>query len=152
MPEGFIEKVAADRGQILYEAMTIILHGLQNPCPGLPLRTFGDWAQLCRDGLLRLGATDPVQRLKAVKGSDPMREHHTAIMNAWQDEHGSDPVAATGLDPSVADLIAPKASRQELAAKVRTLVGMRIGNMQLVVAHQATGNRATLYKLVVEPG
>jgi hypothetical protein len=151
MPEGFIERVAADRDQILYAAMTIIRHGLQNPRPGLPLRNFGDWGQFCRDGLLALGATDPVQRLKAVKGSDPMREHHTAIMNAWQEAHGSNPVAVTGLAPNVADLIVPKASRQELAAKTRTLVGMRIGNRQLVVAQQATGNRGTLYKLVVEP-
>ena len=152
MPAGFIERVAAERGQILLEAMTIIRHGEQNPYPGLPLRNFDAWAPLCRDGLLRLGATDPVQRLQAVKANDPMREHHTAIMNAWQAEHGSHPVAVTGLDPSVANLIAPKASRQELAAKVRTLVGMRIGNRQLVVAQQATHNSPTHYMLVVGPG
>jgi hypothetical protein len=152
MPAGFIEKVAAGRGQILNEVLTLILHGLHNPYPGLPLRNFDEWAQFCRDGLLGLGATDPVTRLEKVKASDPMREHHTAIMLAWQAAHGSDPTAATALKQPVVDLIAPKASRQELAAKVRTLVGMRIGNMQLVVAQQATGNRGTLYKLVVEPG
>jgi hypothetical protein len=87
-----------------------------------------------------------------VKASDPMREHHTAIMNAWQAEHGSAPVGANDLKKPVADLIAPNASRQELAAKVRTLVGMRIGNMQLVVARQATKNSPIVYMLVVEPG
>ena len=81
-----------------------------------------------------------------------MREHHTAIMLAWQAAHQSNPVAAAALEDEVADLIAPKASRQELAAKVRTLVDMRIGNMQLVVARQATKNSPTLYMLVVEPG
>lgn len=152
MPAGFLDKVAADRSQILREALTIIRHGLQNPYPGLPLRNFDGWAQMCRDGLLTLGATDPVTRLEKVKASDPMREHHTAIMLAWQVAHKSDPVAANDLEKPVADLIAPNASRQELAAKVRTLVGMRIGNMQIVQAKQATKNSPTLYMLVVEPG
>ena len=152
MPAGFLNKVAAERGQILNEVLTIIRYGLQNPHPGLPLRNFDDWAQFCRDGLLALGATDPVSRVEKVKASDPMREHHTAIMLAWQTEHGSTPVAANDLKKPVADLIAPNASRQELAAKVRNLVNMRIGNMQLVVARQATKNSPTLYMLVVEPG
>ena len=152
MPAGFLNKVGADRGQILDEVLTIIRYGLQNPHPGLPLRNFDDWAQFCRDGLLALGATDPVSRVEKVKASDPMREYHTAIMLAWQAAHQSDPVAAAALKDEVADLIAPKASRQGLAAKVRNLVGMRIGNMQLVVARQATKNSPTLYKLVVEPG
>ncbi len=152
MPSGFLDSVVADRGQILNEVLTIIRHGLQNPCSGLPLRNFDDWAQFCRDGLLGLGATDPVTRLEKVKASDPMREHHTAIMNAWLAAHGSSPVAVTALEDEVAELIAPKASRQEMAAKVRTLVGMRIGNMQIVQAKQATANSPTLYMLAIEPG
>jgi hypothetical protein len=152
MPAGFLDSVAAERGQILNEALKIIRYGLQNPYPGLPLRNFDGWAQMCRDGLLVLGATDPVTRLEKVKASDPMREHHTTIMLAWQAAHKSDPVAANDLKKPVADLIAPNASRQELAAKVRTLVGMRIGNMQIIQARQATKNSPTLYMLVVEPG
>jgi hypothetical protein len=93
-----------------------------------------------------------VERLQEVKASDPMREHHAAIMNAWQAAHGSDPVAVTGLAPGVANLIASGASRQALAAKVRTLARMRIGNRQLVVAQQGTGNSPTFYMLVIEPG
>jgi hypothetical protein len=151
MPVGFLEKVAADRGQILNEVMKIIRYGLQNPYPGLPLRNFDGWAQMCRDGLLTLGATDPVTRLEKVKASDPMREHHTAIMLAWQAAHQSNPVAAAALRADVAELIAPNASRQELATTVPTLVGMRIGNMQIVQAKQATKNSPNLYKLVVEP-
>ena len=134
------------------EVLTIIRYGLQNPHPGLPLRNFDDWAQFCRDGLLGLGATDPVSRVEKVKASEPMREHHTAIMLAWQAAHRSNPVAANDLEKSVADLIAPHASRQELAAKVRTLVGMRIGNMQIVQARQAAKNSPTIYMLVIEPG
>lgn len=80
-----------------------------------------------------------------------MHEHHAAIMNAWQYEHGSDPVAVKDLKKPVADLIAPVASRQALAVKIRSLVGMRIGNRRLVVAQQASHNRGTLYKLVVDP-
>ena len=99
-----------------------------------------------------LGATDPVSRVEKVKASDPMREHHTAIMLAWHAAHQSNPVAANDLEKPLADLIAPSASRQELAAKVRTLVGMRIGNMQLVVSRQATKNSPTLYMLIIEPG
>jgi hypothetical protein len=152
MPAGFINKVAADRGQILNEALTIIRYGLQNPHPGLPLRNFDDWAQFCRDCLLGLGGTDPGSRVEKVKASDPMREHHTAIMLAWQAAHQSAPIAATALNNEVADLIAPNASRQALAAKVGSLVGMRIGNMQIVQAQQATKNSPTLYMLVVEPG
>lgn len=152
MPGGFLDKVAAERGQILNQALTIIRYGIQNPHPGLPLRNFDDWAQFCRDCLLALGATDPVIRLEKVKASDPMREHHTAIMLAWQAAHGSDAIAANDLKKPLADLIAPNASRQELAAKVRTLVGMRIGNMQIVQAKQATNNSPNLYMLVVEPG
>jgi hypothetical protein len=152
MPAGFLDSVAAERGQILNAALTIIRHGLQNPYPGLPLRNFDGWAQMCRDGLLVLGATDPVTRLEKVKASDPMREHHTAIMLAWQAAHQSNPVAAAALKDEVADLIAPNASRQALAAKVGSLVGMRIGNMQIVQAQQATKNSPTLYMLVVEPG
>jgi hypothetical protein len=152
MPSGFIEGVMHDRASLLSDALTIIRYGIQNPHPGLPLRNFDDWAKRCRNGLLALGATDPVLRVARTKANDPMREHHTAIMNAWQAEHGSDPVTVIGLAESVAELIAPKASRQALAAKVRGLVDMRIGNRQLVVARQATKNSPTLYKLVVEPG
>ena len=132
--------------------MTIIRYGLQNPCPGLPLRNFDAWSQFCRDGLLGLGATDPVERLQEVKASDPMREHHTAIMNAWQAAHRSDPVAIKDLKKPVADLIAPGANRQALAAKVRGMLGMRIGNKELAVARQATCNSPTFYMLVIEPG
>ncbi len=147
MPAGFIEGINLDRAQLLDDVLTIIRYGIQNPKPGLPLRNFDEWAQSCRDSLLALGATDPVLRLQTVKANDPMREHHTAIMNAWQKEHGSEPVAVTALDRSVADLIAPGATRQALAAKVRSLVGMRIGNRQLVVARPATENDPTMYMI-----
>ena len=150
MPSGFIEGVMHERASLLSDALTIIRYGIQNPHPGLPLRNFDDWAKRCRDGLLVLGATDPVLRVARTKANDPMREHHTAIMLAWQTEHGSDPVASGSLHKAVADLIAPNASRQELAAKVRTLVSMRIGNMQIVQAKQATNNSPNLYMLVVD--
>jgi hypothetical protein len=152
MPPGFIEGVMSDRASLLTDGLIITRYGIQNPHPGLPLRNFDDWAMRCRDGLLGLGATDPVLRVAQAKKNDPMREHHTAIMNKWQAEHGSHPVAVTGLAPEVANLIAPGANRQALAAKVRGLVGMRIGNKKLAVAQQATGNSPTFYKLVVEPG
>ncbi len=152
MPPGFIEGVMRDRASLLADGLTIIRYGIQNPYPGLPLRNFDDWAQRCRDGLLALGATDPVLRVAQAKANDPMREHHTAIMNAWQAEHGSDPVAVKNLKKPVADLIAPNANRQALAAKVRGLVGMRIGKKKLAVAQQATGNSPTFYMLVIEPG
>ena len=147
MPAGFIEGINLDRAQLLNGALTIIRYGIQNPKPGLPLRNFDKWAKSCRDSLLVLGATDPVLRLQTVKANDPMREHHTAIMNAWQNAHGLAPMAVTGLDKSVTDLVAPGASRQALAAKVRSLVGMRIGNRQLVVARPATENDPTMYMI-----
>lgn len=150
MPAGFIDGVKQDRAALLGDILTIIRYGIQNPYPGLPLRNFDEWAKLCRDSLLGLGATDPVARLQAVKANDPMREHHTAIMNAWQKAHGSTPVAVTALQKSVVELIAQGANRQALAAKVKSLVGMRIGNRQLVVARTATENSPTLYKVAVE--
>lgn len=117
----------------------------------MQLRNFEDWAKRCRDGLLALGATDPVRRFAQAKANDPLREHHAAIFKAWHGAHGTDLVTVKELSSDVAELIAPRANRQALAPAIRKLVGMRVGNMQIVVARQATNNTPTAYQPRVDP-
>lgn len=150
MPGGFLEGVKRDRATLLSDALTIVRYGIQNGRPGLPLRNFDDWAKWCRDGLLGLGATDPVVRVAKVKAGDPLREHNAAIVNAWHEAHGTASVTVKDLQAEVVRLIAPGANRQALAAAVKKLEGMRLGNTQIVVAKPATNNTPTFYQLRVE--
>lgn len=152
MPGGFLEGVKRDRDTLLADALTIVRYGIQNGQPGLPLRNFDNWAKLCRDGLLALGATDPVRRVAKVKAGDPLREHNAAIVSAWHAEHGTALVTVKDLHQQVAGLIAPGSSRQSLAVAVKKLEGMRIGDKQIVIARPATNNTPTSYQLRVEQG
>jgi hypothetical protein len=73
---GFWRSVQVNRGPLLSAVLIIWRWGRQNTAevhPGLPLGSFEDWGQWCRDPLLALGCSDPVERIEMVKFDDPLR-------------------------------------------------------------------------------
>jgi len=112
-PPGFLNKVHEARATLLGHALTIWRWGRQNPgalTRGKPLRSYDVWAEWCRDPLLSLGASDPVDRLSDLKAADPKRKRILAVFDAWWKAHKDALLAAKDLNQSVLEEIDGKAS------------------------------------------
>lgn len=71
---GCLRNIENRRAELLAAALIIWRWGRQNAAdPGLPLGSFENWAQWCRDPLLALGCSDPVDRIEMIKADDPQR-------------------------------------------------------------------------------
>jgi putative DNA primase/helicase len=73
---GFLRNIEDTRAELLAAALIIWRWGRQNAAdldPGLPLGSFENWAQWCRDPLLALGCSDPVDRIEMIKAEDAER-------------------------------------------------------------------------------
>src|SRR4029077_4462052 len=81
---GFLERVFAERANLLAAALTIWRWGRQTqPKSGKPLGSYEVWAQWCRDPLLALGMRDPVDRIAEIKAADPKRRALIAVFDQW---------------------------------------------------------------------
>lgn len=131
---GFMENVITWRGELLTAALTIWRWGRQKEgglSRGRTLGSFEQWCRWVRDPLLTLGCADPVERVAAIKASDPERMRMTAIFTAWHEKHGSDRITAADLHETVSELMCgPGASRQAVANAVRNLAGTRAAGLR----------------------
>lgn len=148
---GFLERVTAHRKELLTAVLTIWRWGRQNVAslnPGIPLGGFETWAAWCRDPLLALGCRDPVERIAALKATDPRRLNVAAIFEAWEKAHQDHPVRADGIHNSVRTLLDPQGrGRQFVVAQLQKLVGTRVAGYTLT-AQQSPGKwGAATYKL-----
>jgi hypothetical protein len=110
---GFLDHVFASRNRLLSDALTIWRWGRQNKLQsGRPLGSYEVWAEWCRDPLLALGVRDPVDRIAEIKAADPRRRTLVAVFDAWWEKHADTTLKAKDLDPSVIELIDPKANRK----------------------------------------
>jgi hypothetical protein len=132
---GFLEQVAHHRAELLAAVLTIWRWGRQNAetiAKGKPLGSFETWASWCRDPLLELGCTDPVERIDALKARDPRRLHAVEVFHTWWEHHGERRTAASQLAEPVRALIDPhNRGRQYLASQVGKLVGTNAGGYVL---------------------
>jgi hypothetical protein len=139
---GFLDRILADRANLLAAALTIWRWGRQNkPQSGKPLGSYEVWAQWCRDPLLALGMRDPVDRIAEIKAADPKRRALIAIFDLWSATHGDLIIKASDLDQEVLKAIDDKAtartdgslqySRQRIAGFLAGHVNTRVGGYAL---------------------
>jgi hypothetical protein len=132
---GFLAKIAAQRADLLSDALTIWRWGRQNAhslTRGLPFGSFETWAEWVRDPLLTLGCPDPVEQVQQAKASDQRRQNTLAIFAEWWQHHMAHPMTATQLAVPVLGLIDPQGrGRQFVAARLMQLTGTRAGGFVL---------------------
>jgi hypothetical protein len=139
---GFLDAVHKERATLLGHALTTWRWGRNADLLtyGKPLGSYEEWARWCRDPLINLGARDPVDRLAAVKASDPKRKRVLSVLEAWHAAHKSDPVLTKDLDPTVIQIIdekadfrdgAPRYNRQAVAGWLQRHAGTRLGGYAL---------------------
>jgi putative DNA primase/helicase len=155
-PPGFLDRVFAERANLLAAALTIWRWGRQTrPKPGKPLGSYEVWAQWCRDPLLALDMRDPVGRLAEIKATDPKRRALVAVFDQWWSSHGDLLVKGQDLNHEVVSLI-PGAitpdgvvSRQKVAGFLATHDNTRVGGY--VLTKVPLTKKVAGYKLNYEP-
>jgi hypothetical protein len=134
-PEGFLADILHRRSELLTAALTIWRWGRQNTAklkPGRPFGSFEQWTAWVRDPLLSLGVRDPVERINAIKASDPERRKIAELFETWVEHHKEGPVAVAELVEPVRKIIDPQGQgRQFVAAYVARLVNTRLGGYVL---------------------
>jgi hypothetical protein len=131
---GFLKNIQKNRAELLGAALTIWRFGRQHAAELEHDRPLGheDWAAWCRDPLLALGCTDPVERIERIKADDPLRREIVDLFETWHAHHGEKPTTAANLVESVRALIDPHGrSRHFVAARVAQLSGTRAGGLAL---------------------
>jgi hypothetical protein len=135
VPEGFLADIFQRRSELLAAALTIWRWGRQNTAKlklGRPLGSFEEWAAWVRDPLLSLGVRDPVERINAIKASDPDRRKVAELFEIWVAHHGEGPVAVVDLAEPVRKMIDPQGhGRQFVASYVARLANTRLGGFVL---------------------
>jgi hypothetical protein len=139
---GFLERVFAERANLLAAALTIWRWGRQtNLTPGKPLGSYEMWAQWCRDPLIALAMRDPVDRITDIKAADPKRRTLIAIFDQWWTSDNDTALKASELAEEVIKLIDDKAfvktdgslqySRQRTASFLARHTDTRVGGYVL---------------------
>src|SRR5262249_33721245 len=114
---GFLKGIQDKRSELLAAALTIWRWGRQNAADVVPRRPLGsleEWAQWCRDPLLALGCSDPVQRIDRVKADDPHRRGMLDLFEAWDHHHGARAIKAIDLADPVRALVELVARMQDV--------------------------------------
>ncbi len=140
------------RGELLSDALTIWRWARQQGDGlrrGLPLGSFDTWARWCRDPLLALGCGDPIERLAAIKASDPQRAAVKEIFDTWWENHRDTEVRALDLAEPVRRALDPRdRGRQYLIRKVQSLAGTRLAGYALEARQDGPPSKpVTLYRL-----
>jgi hypothetical protein len=130
-----VAETMAKRGDLLRDVLTIWRWGRQqgNALPaGKPLGSFGPWARWCRDPLVALGCTDPVDRIADAKAHDPRRQRLGEFFRAWWTAHGNTPMALADLAFGALDVVDPnRHGRQYVQAAVGKMDGTRAAGFVL---------------------
>jgi hypothetical protein len=130
--EGFLESIKESRAALLSDALTIWRWGrLNRPEPGLPIGSFEQWADCCRDPLSALGCCDLIKRIEAIKAKDPCRHQVAELFECWYARHGDRPMQVTQLAASVRAMLDPRRRHQQIAARLTALAGTRAGGFVL---------------------
>jgi hypothetical protein len=106
------------------------------------------WTEWCRDPLLALGCSDPVERIEKVKAGDPRRQQIIELFKTWSECHGSDAMTVADLDERVKKIADPhQRGRQFLAKFFGGLSGTRAAGF--VLTRQAAAGKwgASTYAL-----
>jgi putative DNA primase/helicase len=146
--DGFLRNVQENRAKLLAAALTILRFGRQHAHElqrGRPLGSFEVWAEWCRDPLLALGCTDPVERIERIKADDPLRRWIVELFEAWHAHHGEKPT--TAVEPVRALLDPHGRGRQYVASRLTQLAGTCAGGFALTRQEAAGKWGASTYAL-----
>lgn len=148
---GFLDGIERRRAELLAAALTIWRWGRQNAAGlrrGKPLGSYEVWAEWCRDPLVTLGCCDPVERIEALKASDPRRQLTTELFHVWGQHHGAAPMKVNDLAEPVKAIADPQGrGRQYLARIVQGLAGTRAAGLVLLRQEPAGKWAAATYAL-----
>jgi hypothetical protein len=145
-PGGFLDDIDRKRPDLLAAVLTIWRWGRQNTAGlrrGRPLGSFERWAAWCRDPLLGLGCSDPVERVESLKARDPQRQNVAELFTAWWEHHGGDVVTVNGLADAVKAIADNQGrGRQYLAHAIGNLAGTYAAGFVLT-RQKSTGKWST---------
>jgi hypothetical protein len=128
--QSFETQIAATRLELLGALLTIWRWGRQNRLEaGIPMGSFEQWTQWCRDPLLALGCVDPARRIADIKAEDPLRQKISEFFQAWHASHGSTPMKFCDLDQAVICLL--EGNAQTRVVKLQRLENARAGGFLL---------------------
>jgi hypothetical protein len=129
--------------------LTIWRWGRLNAMPkGKPLGSFETWSEWCRDPLLALGCTDPVQRIETLKAHDPKRQRIADFFHAWWQHHEDAPIKLKDLDEAARALLDPhNRGRQYVSNAVQSLAGTHAAGFVLTRQDAAGKWGRTTYAL-----
>ncbi|AMN44058.1 hypothetical protein [Rhodoplanes sp. Z2-YC6860] len=146
---GFLEQIDTRRAELLTAMLTIWRWGRLNAIPkGRPLGSFEAWSEWCRDPLLALGCTDPVQRIETLKAHDPKRQRIADFFQAWWQHHQATPIKLKDLDEAARALLDPhNRGRQYVANAVQGLAGTHAAGFVLTRQDAAGKWGRTTYAL-----
>jgi hypothetical protein len=143
---GFLKRIHRARNELLGAAVTIWRWGRQNATElksGLPLGSFEEWAEWCRDPLLELGCSDPVERIDRVKADDPHRRQVVELFGTWKAHHDERPIKAADLAVPVRALVDPQGrGRHHIETRLMQLAGTCAGGFVLT-RQEAAGRRGS---------
>ncbi|GJL73973.1 DNA-primase RepB domain-containing protein [Nitrosomonas sp.] len=120
-----LNEVRTDRGRFVSLALTIIRAWI---CAGKTksecktIATYNDWSEYCRQPLLWLGLSDPVQCIFEAMCEDPDRELLGEFLQAWHDRFGQTPTL-------VKDAICLIKSSDPLRELIEGIASDRAGNV-----------------------
>ena len=148
---GFLKRIEHRRAELLAAALTIWRWGRQNAdrlTRGKPLGSYETWAEWCRDPLLTLGCSDPVERIEALKANDPRRQRLGDLFRTWWEYHAAEIMKANDLAEPVKAIADPQGrGRQYLATFLSTLAGTRAAGFVLTRQEPAGKWTAATYQL-----
>ena len=148
----FLSNIESRRAELLSATLTIWRWGRQHAAEltsGLPLGSFEQWAEWCRDPLLALGCRDPVERIDEIKSDDPHRRRIVELFETWHAHHGDKPVKANAIAEPVRALLDPQGrGRQFMASCLVQRAGTRVGGFVLTRQEAAGKWGAATYCLI----
>lgn len=150
------QAVPKRRAKLVVAALTIVRAYLTagEPKPNVPhFARFEDWCRFVRYPLIWLGMADPCDGRARIEGRDPVREQLVALLTAWYDVFGSEPVKVGDALKKVTpgpdfDEPTPKAE----ACRVLYEIFVELGSRRGKVSPTAIGRFITSYEDRIEGG
>jgi putative DNA primase/helicase len=83
-------KIAADRGQYVAAVLTIARAYIVAGMPKLDtLPSYDDWCRFVRSPLIWLGRDDPVETMREIRETDPVRTQRLRVFTEWKNTLGA---------------------------------------------------------------
>jgi putative DNA primase/helicase len=93
-----LTRILRDRGRYIAAVLTLCkAFKVSGDPPEARLASFEHWSDIVRSAIIWVGGGDAVRTIAAITADDPERECHAAVLAAWDEQFGSNPVTVTDL-------------------------------------------------------